>query len=93
MEFFEKDTETSESTDTTNTSLNHPSTSQQENFVPCLIDVEDKDSNHSINFTPHRQLHLGLLFSLPHFGPNPGVPKLCVYTLGCRRSWSRASRL
>nr|CAD7456706.1 unnamed protein product [Timema tahoe] len=50
-----EDTETSESTDTTNTSLNHPSTSQQENFVPCLIDVEAKDSNHSINFTPHKQ--------------------------------------
>nr|CAD7196091.1 unnamed protein product [Timema douglasi] len=49
------DTETCESTDKTSTSLNHPSTSQQENVVPCLIDVEAKDSNHNINFTLHNQ--------------------------------------
>nr|CAD7426276.1 unnamed protein product [Timema monikensis] len=50
-----EDTETCESTDKTSTSLNYPSTSQQENVVPCLIDVEAKDSNHNINFTPHNQ--------------------------------------
>nr|CAD7397420.1 unnamed protein product [Timema cristinae] len=49
------DTETCESTDKTSTSLNYPSTSQQENVVPCLIDVEAKDSNHNINFTPYNQ--------------------------------------